>query len=83
MSIKGKPKNLDESLASGSAEQSAAKPPAPSIARSTPRITKTIRISPEIEEALKDAAYNRSKASGKRMTESDLIDEALKKYLNI
>ncbi|MDD5035556.1 MAG: hypothetical protein PHE55_12445 [Methylococcaceae bacterium] len=76
MTIKGKPKNLDDFL-SGSAEQAGAPG-----ARRAQRITKTIRISPDIEVALKDAAYTRSKASGQRVTESDLIDEALKKYLN-
>jgi hypothetical protein len=81
MTIKGKPKDLDAFLSAGSTEQNAA--PSQSAARPTSRITKTIRISPEIDAALKEAAYNRSKASGKRITESDLIDEALNKYLSI
>lgn len=80
MTVKGKPKNLDAFLSAGSAEQGAT--PGQSAVRPASRITKTIRISPEIEAALKDAAYNRSKASGQRVTESDLIDEALNKYLN-
>lgn len=83
MSMKGKPKNMDEFLSSGSAELGTAQAAVQSTGRVAARITKTIRISPEIEEALKDEAYNRSKASGKRVTESDLIDEALKKYFNI
>jgi hypothetical protein len=80
MSITGKPKNLDEFLGSAPAEQA---PPEPSAARPAARITKTIRMSPEMEEALKDAAYSRSKAAGRRVTESDLIEDALKKYFNM
>jgi len=79
MTIKGKPKNLDSFL-SGPAEQNTTGSSGP---RSAQRITKTIRISPDVEAALKDAAYTQTKASGQRVTESDLIDEALKKYLNI
>jgi len=80
VSMKGKPKDLDAFL-SVPPEQKAGV--VPSAARPAARITKTIRISPEIEAALKDAAYHRSKASGQRVTESDLIEEALKKYFNI
>jgi hypothetical protein len=78
--MKSKPKNLDSFL-NGSAEQNAV---TVSLGkRPAQRITKTIRISHEIEAALKDAAYSRSKESGQRVTESDLIDDALKKYFNI
>lgn len=80
MTMKSKPKDLDAFL-SGPAEQGAAT--GQSAARQPSRITKTIRISTETEAALKDAAYNRSKDVGRRVTESDLIDEAIKKYLNI
>ena len=81
MTIKGKPKNLDSFLAGPAEEQSAA--PAQSNSRPAQRITKTIRISAEVEAALKEAAYTRSREAGQRVAESDLIDEALKKYLNI
>ena len=80
MTMKSKPKNLDTFL-SGAPEQKEAST-SPGV-RPTPRITKTIRISREIEAALKDAAYIRSRESGQRVTESDLIDEALNKYLNM
>ena len=80
MTMKSKPKNLDSFL-NGSAEQSTAT--VPSGKRPAQRITKTIRVSHEIEAALKDAAYSRSKESGQRVTESDLIDDALKQYFNI
>lgn len=52
-------------------------------ARVVNRMTKTIRLATDLEAALKDAAYERSKNSGQRITESDLIDEALRKYFNI
>jgi hypothetical protein len=81
MTIKGKPKSLDSFL-SGPTEEETAAPAQPS-ARPTQRITKTIRISAEVEAALKEAAYTRSREAGQRVAESDLIDEALKKYLNI
>ena len=80
MTIKGKPKNLNTFL-TGTADPSAEANPADP--RSGPRITKTIRISREIEAALKEAAYTQSKATGQRVAESDVIHEALKKYLNI
>ena len=79
MTIKGKPKNLDSFL-SGPTERGATGSPAP---RSAQRVTKTIRISPDVEAALKEAAYTQTKASGRRVTESDVIDDALKQYLNI
>lgn len=47
------------------------------------RMTKTIRLGTDVESALKDRAYERTKASGQRVTESDIIDEALRKYLGI
>ena len=78
MKIKGKPKNLESFLSGGSAERKAAEP-AP--ATSPSRITKTIRISPELDAALKEAAYTLSRASGRRVTESDVIHEALNKYI--
>jgi hypothetical protein len=81
MTIKGKPKSLDSFLAGPAEEQTAA--PAQPGTRPTQRITKTIRISAEVEAALKEAAYTRSREAGQRVAESDLIDEALKKYLNI
>lgn len=47
------------------------------------RITKTIRLRQDVELRLKDEAYLCTKAKGKRVTESDLIEEALIKYLNM
>jgi hypothetical protein len=42
------------------------------------RVTKTIRIDRAIDIALKRAALERSIASGERVTEQDLIEQALR-----
>lgn len=83
MSMKGKPKNLDAFLSAAQPDQKGQSEVQSSAPRPAGRITKTIRISPEIDTALKDAAYTRSREAGQRISESDLIDEALKQYFNI
>lgn len=45
------------------------------------RITKTIRLRGDIETRLKEEAYLQTKAKGKRVSESDLIEEALLQLL--
>lgn len=47
------------------------------------RITKTIRLAPDIEAAIKEAAHARWQQTGKKVSESDIVEEALRKYLNI
>lgn len=78
--MKGKP-DLNAFLDGGAA--AAAEAPVRSNQEADKRITKTIRIGLSVESALKRAAFERSQASGKRVTESDVIEEALRKYLNI
>lgn len=46
------------------------------------RINKTIRIRGVFEEMLKKGAYLRSVEEGRRITESDIIDEALEEYFS-
>jgi hypothetical protein len=75
--MKGKP-NLNEFLGSASAD----KPEAIASTQHSPRITKTIRIAVDMDAALKEAAHARWKATGRRVSESDLIEEALRNYLN-
>lgn len=81
------PKNPNEFLDGGAAAAAEKTTPlapvvtAPSIGAE--RITKTIRLRRDVEQRLKDEAYSKSKAKGKRVTESDLIEEALIKYLNM
>jgi len=85
MSIKGKPKDLEAFIADGAGEAKGQAKAAPTqqAARPASRMTKTIRVSTDIEEALKDAAYAQTKHTGRRVTESDVIDEALRKYFNM
>jgi hypothetical protein len=45
------------------------------------RMTKTIRLASDLDSILKDEAHLRTKATGQRVSESDIIDEALRKYL--
>lgn len=53
------------------------------VVSSGEKITKTIRLSKMLDGKLKDEAYQRSKVNGKRVAESDLIEDALIKYFNI
>lgn len=48
---------------------------------SSARMTKTIRLASDLDSILKDEAHSRTKATGQRVSESDIIDEALRKYL--
>ena len=79
--MKGKP-NLDNFLAGGAA--AAAERPAsgtsgvgPASVLVSQRRTKSIRIDPALDLFLKEEAFRRTMASGKRVSESDLIEEAL------
>jgi hypothetical protein len=78
--MRAKP-NIQDFLNAGNSAEQPAKP-APTQA-SKSRINKTLRLSQDVEAALKDQAYQRTKASGQRVTESDIVDEALRQYLGI
>lgn len=83
--MKAKP-NLDNYLAGGAAAaaEKSATPvhmvPATVIEH---RRTKSIRIVPALDMFLKEEAFKRTMASGKRVNESDLIEEALAGYFHI
>lgn len=82
--MKKKP-DVSSFLAGGSAaaaEQPTAAP-APAPMAEPKRMTKTIRLRLDLESRLKDEAYERTKAEGRRVTESDLIEQALCKYFNM
>jgi hypothetical protein len=85
--MKGKP-NIDAFLAGGKADNAGAAVPATKTAKKSaavkqtatpvstlnePRITKTIRIARSLDIKLKEEAYRRSMASGKKVAESDLM----------
>lgn len=55
------------------------------IAASAPvqRITKTIRIDPAVDVVLKETVFSHWKNTGVRITESDIIDLAVRQYLKI
>lgn len=93
--MKSKP-NLDQFLAGGQAAAAEVPAAAPAAAQPAPaasqlpdskaptfRITKTIRMDKSLDLALKRAALERGADSGSRVTESDLIEEALKFYLKL
>jgi hypothetical protein len=82
--MKAKP-NIENFLAGGAAaaaEKSANPVPTPA-AISESRRTKTIRLSPSLDVFLKEEAFRRTMASGKRVNESDLIEEALNGHFKV
>lgn len=78
MTIRGKP-SLDDFL-DGAKEKTPPKPAKTDAPRQ--RMTKTIRLATDLDEVLKEQAYLRSRERGQRITESDLIDEALRMYFS-
>ncbi len=84
--MKAKP-NLENFLAGGAAAAAENPAPAPvsvpTAAVNEQRRTKSIRIVPALDMFLKEEAFRRTMASGKRVNESDLIEEALAGYFKI
>ena len=84
--MKAKP-NIENFLAGGAAaateQPKPAKAPAPVAIIPEQRRTKSIRISPALDMFLKEEAFKRTMASGKRVNESDLIEEALTGHFKI
>lgn len=84
--MKKKP-SLEEFRSGGSegAVESVASPAASSargetVFMVTERASKTIRIRKVFATKLREVAYHRSMSEGRRVTESDIIDEALERY---
>ena len=48
-----------------------------------PKLTKIFNLTPELVQALKREAFERSTEEGRRVTETELVDAALRQYLNI
>jgi hypothetical protein len=84
--MKAKP-NIENFLAGGAAaateQPKPGKTPAPVSVISEQRRTKSIRISPSLDMFLKEEAFKRTMATGKRVNESDLIEEALSVHFRV
>jgi hypothetical protein len=83
MTIKGKP-NLDAFLDGGAAVElpPAAKKKA-AVAPAGPKRQKLVELPEPVFEALKDRAYQEYKRTGKRVTETQIIIDALSQYLGL
>jgi hypothetical protein len=80
MTIRGKP-SLDDFLDGAKAQTPAkAKPAKTDTTRA--RMTKTIRLAADLDEMLKEQAYLRTREQGQRVTESDIIEDALRIYFS-
>ena len=84
--MKAKP-NIENFLAGGAAaateQPTHAKASAPVAVIPEQRRTKSIRIAPALDMFLKEEAFKRTMAAGKRVNESDLIEEALTGHFKI
>lgn len=90
--MRGKPTGMDEFRSGGNddfpipsaqipkAVSPVAAPVVVAPVISTERSNKTIRIRKIFETRLKDEVYKRGKSTGMRVSESDLIDEALDSF---
>ena len=84
MNMKGKPSTKqfksseDDFLSGGAADKADKKKPV-----TADRVQKVFRLPPDLVEGLKDEAYKRSKKEGRRVTENELVEAAIKRYLAI
>ena len=68
----------------GVAAEQPEKPPAQNIRGvGQPKLTKIFNLTPALVQALKREAFERSTEQGRRVTETELVDAALRQYLNI
>lgn len=83
MTIKGKP-NVDDFLDGGAASEAppVAKKKAMAVA-DTPTRKKLVELPEQVFDALKDRAYEEYKRTGKRVTETRIIIDALSQYLGL
>ncbi len=77
------PKDPSAFLDGVSAEQPEKKPMPNSRSAGQPKLTKIFNLTPELVQALKREAFERSTEEGRRVTETELVDAALRQYLNI
>lgn len=81
MTIRGKP-SLDDFLDGAKAQAPAKAKPAAKSDTTRARMTKTIRLAADLDEMLKEQAYLRTREQGQRVTESDIIEDALRIYFS-
>jgi|JI10StandDraft_1071094.scaffolds.fasta_scaffold88496_2 hypothetical protein len=68
----------------GAAEVSNPRVATPTPSRAgQPKLTKIFNLSPELVQALKREAFERSTTEGRRVTETELVDAALRAYLHL
>lgn len=68
----------------GALEVHSPRPAAPTPSRAgQPKLTKIFNLSPELVQALKREAFERSTSEGRRVTETELVDAALRAYLKL
>lgn len=85
--MKSKPKNIDEFMQGGQAaaaetqSRSAPTSQPAQVTKPEQRIVKSIRIAQSIDLAIKRLAFEDTQAQGRRVTESDLIEAALRQFL--
>lgn len=85
--MKSKPTNIGEFMRGGetaAAETQSHSKPVPPPAPATKvqqRIVKSIRVANSIDLAIKRLAFEDTQAQGRRVTESDLIETALRQFL--
>lgn len=86
--IKGKP-DVSQFLEGGKAESKPALPVTSVAKKATekpvavPKKQKLVELPEPVYTALKDRAYNDFKKTGRRVTETEIIIAAIKKYLSI
>lgn len=85
--MKSKPKNIDEFMQGGEAAASESQSRTPTVPQPAPapkpeqRIVKSIRVAQSIDLAIKRLAFEDTQTQGRRVTESDLIEAALRQFL--
>ncbi|MEY2864415.1 MAG: hypothetical protein RLY58_2122 [Pseudomonadota bacterium] len=53
------------------------------VKQGQPKLTKIFNLSPILVQALKQEAFDRSNREGRRVTETELVDAALRQFLNL
>ena len=82
MTIKGKP-NVDAFLDGGAAVELPPAAKKKAEATAVPKRQKLVELPEPVFEALKDRAYEEYKRTGKRVTETQIIIDALSQYLGV